>query len=127
MHRSLLGLLLLLTISCGASVPVVLTLPNKSSLDLSIYTVPQIVTVNSMAAIICRMPAEVKQGQYTFGVVDMFESRGPIDHLEYRREVQISCEGLNIYCGYQEYDKDAGWQKPVGKTIFIMPLGDCGL
>lgn len=120
----ILGILTISLWGCGAAVtPVPFVEP--APVPLTIYTTPAIVMSNSEIRVTCKLPRDVGEGEYVFGIVDMFKSMGPIDKLQYSRELVAPCEPFRIYCAYAEHKADGGLDKPVSITQDITPVGEC--
>lgn len=100
--------------------PVVVPQVVSTDMPLAINLTPGIPVVEHDLRITCRLPTGVGDGQFVFGVSDMFSSEGPIDKRIYTRMIVMPCQPIHVYCGYKEYGKEL-------KIIVqdFEPVGDC--
>lgn len=122
MRNTLVILLMLLGLeSCSPtnSLPVVVPI---TDMPLSISLNPRLLVAEHEARISCRLPTNVGEGQFVFGITGLFHSEGPIDKRVYDRMIMAPCAPVHIYCGYKEHGQ------PEAKMITqdVEPVGDCG-
>jgi hypothetical protein len=68
----------------------------------------------------CQLPRDVGEGIFSFGILEMFTSSGPIDRLQIIRIVNTPCAPFRIFCSYKEYGK-----KPEMVIRDVTPSGEC--
>lgn len=125
--RNVLVILLTLSSSFGCSpinsLPVVVpTTDIITDMPLSISLNPRLLVAEHEARISCRLPTNVGDGQFIFGITGMFHSEGPIDKRVYDRMIMAPCVPVHIYCGYKEHDQAE--IKMIAQDV--EPVGDCG-
>lgn len=114
------ALLLLVLLTGCASAPTTFVPPPP--LPLRIDMIPQVAAAYVDHRVYCRLPADVGDGQFVFGITGMFHSEGPIDRIVYDRMIRMPCEEepLTVYCGYKEHGK------PLKQVrMDIHPVGEC--
>ncbi len=119
MLRHLPFLAILLCVGCGAAKPKTFVPPPPT--PLSIRTTPAFMQVRMDVNVYCQLPTDVGEGEYIFGIVNHFQSMGPIDRIQFHRVFRVPCnEKVVVFCGYKEHGKE-----PKMITRDYEPIGEC--
>lgn len=121
MRRVLTTLILVLcALSSGCGAATTHTFVEPVPLPLRIQLWPAVAVSYTDTRVACLLPADVGDGTFNYGIVDMFDSKGPIDRIAYSRVINMPCTPITIYCGYKEYGKEAVM---INQTV--EPVGEC--
>lgn len=118
-----LAFLLMFLVACASnSKPTVTTELPKDTIQITLL--PRIAISYEPTSITCRIP-DVKYGRYVIGVSGLFSSEGPIESIIVYRVFTMPCYPVTVYCGYQEYNVETGWQKQHMSRLDLEPAGEC--